>query len=500
MKLKQLTIALITVSIALVFGPQAARAASLTTLADGLNNARGLSFDSDGNAYIGETGLGGDGVCQPSPSTQFELICSGNTGSVTKVTPDGTQSRVIDGTESLALQQTKEQGAGPQELNFDSSGNAYLLTGFAGNPANRDAELNALSTNIQFPSQQQQAAPPVAPDQVLGTTTLGKLYKTDLNTGSLTEVADLSKAELTSNPDGGDVISNPYDFVIKDNTAYIGDGGANVIWNVNLDSGETKATKIPGQTLENPEFPPNVSIPGAGQEQPPAGQQGQDAIPGVPAEQEASGPPAGQIPSQVDIQSVVTGVDIGPDGAVYAGELTGFPYPEGKAKVWRIGENGEPEVFAEGFTQITDIKFDRDGNLLVLQFADEAQWKGGGQSLQDLPGSLIKLAPDGTRTTLVAAGEGLASAAGLNIGPDGEIYVVNNGVGPGTGELVRVDGVGSAAAVPEPSSILGLLLFGVMGGGTWFKRKQQQDREANALRASFSNAPEPAQTLSQSSI
>lgn len=473
MKLKQLTITLITVCLTIVFGPQAVRAASLTTLADGLNNARGLSFDSEGNAYIGETGLGGDGVCQPSPSTQFELICSGNTGSVTKVTPDGQQSRVIDGTESLALQQTKEQGAGPQELQFDSSGTAYLLTGFAGNPANRDTELNALATNTQFPPQQQQAAPPVAPDQVLGTTTLGKLYEADLNTGNLTEVADLSKSELLTNPDGGDVISNPYDFVIKDNTAYIGDGGANVVWNVNLDTGETTATKIPGQTVENPEFPPNAPIPGAGQEQPPAGQQGQDALPGVPAEQEASGPPAGSVPNQIDIQSVVTGVEIGPDGAVYAGELTGFPYPEGKAKVWRIGENGEPEVFADGFTQITDIKFDKDGNLLVLQFADEAQWKGGGQSLQDLPGSLIQLAPDGTRTTLVTAGEGLESATGLNIGPDGQIYIVNNGVGPGTGELVRVDGV-STAAVPEPSSILGLVVFGAIGGGTWLKRKRNQ--------------------------
>jgi sugar lactone lactonase YvrE len=150
----------------------------------------------------------------------------------------------------------------------------------------------------------------------------------------------------------------------------------------------------------------------------------------------------------------------------------GFPYPEGNARIFRIGEDGNPEVFLDGFTQITDLTFDKEGNLLVLQFSDESQLTGG--DLGSLPGSLIRVAPDGTRTTLVAAGEGLESAYGVVVGPDGQIYVTNRGVGPEAGSVVRVDGIEGAAAVPEPSSILGLVVFGAMGGGAWLKRKRNQ--------------------------
>ena len=82
------------------------------------------------------------------------------------------------------------------------------------------------------------------------------------------------------------------------------------------------------------------------------------------------------------------------------------------------------------------MKFDADGNLYVLQFSDQSQWKG---EESKLPGSLIKVAPDGTRTTVVAAGEGLESADGLAISPDNQIYVVNHGIGPGNGQILRID-------------------------------------------------------------
>jgi len=478
MKLKQLTITLITVCIAIVFGPQAARAVSLTPIAEGFDNARGLTYGPDGNLYLGETGSGGDGACQPSPSTGFQDICAGNTGAIARINPESGQTdNVVSNFDSLALQPSGYEGAGPQQLSFDSSGSAYFISGYAGNPANRDTELNALSANVQYPPEQQVVSPPLPADQVLNTPELGKLYKIDLGTGNYTAIADLSKEELVNNPDGGDVISNPYSLEIKGDTAYVGDGGANVVWNVKLDGSNVTPIAIPRRTVENPEFPP----PEPGTEAPPAGQaegeptaaagqggqtppEGQEAPPGINL-------PPGVDPSKLDLQAVPTGITEGPDGAIYVSEYSGFPFPEGKARVWRIGEDGQPQVFADGFTQTTDIKFDKDGNLLVLQFADESQWKGADEAA--LPGSLIKVAPDGTRTTLVAAGEGLESATGLEIGPNGEIYVVNNGVGPGNGEVVRVDDI-QAAAVPEPSSILGLIVFGAMGGGAWLKRKRNQ--------------------------
>ena len=140
--------------------------------------------------------------------------------------------------------------------------------------------------------------------------------------------------------------------------------------------------------------------------------------------------------------------------------------PEGQARIFRIGEDNQPQVFAEGFTHITDLTFDKNGNLLVLQFSDQAQWKG---DLQNLPGSLIQLAPDGTRTTLVAAGQGLASADGITIGPDNQIYVTTRGVGPNLGQIVRVE----RTRIPEPSSMVGLLVVGAIGGSAMLKRKHR---------------------------
>ncbi|WP_413166931.1 PEP-CTERM sorting domain-containing protein [Capilliphycus salinus ALCB114379] len=95
------------------------------------------------------------------------------------------------------------------------------------------------------------------------------------------------------------------------------------------------------------------------------------------------------------------------------------------------------------------------GNLYALQFADEAQWKNSVEgSLKNLPASVIKITPDGDRTTI--AFDGIFSATGLQVGPDGGIYVANNAIGT-NGSVIRLD---DAKSVPEPATILGLLFFG----------------------------------------
>jgi hypothetical protein len=455
MNLKQLTLSLITFSIALVLGPKAAEAATLTTIVDGISNARGASFGPDGTLYVGEPGIGGNGNCQPSPSTLFQPICAGNTGSVVKVTPDGRTERIFQNFQSLAEQPSGNQGAGPQELLFDSSGDAYLLTGFAGYPGNRDLELNTLGQNYELPPGQLETFPPSSPDEVLNTPNLAKLFQVDLETEELTEIFDFGRYEIMNNPDGGDVVTNPYDFAIGGDTAYVIDGGGNTAYKVNLDGSGVEAIPLPKKLINNPVFPPlppGAAIPPGLVEIPPEGQ---------PTE-------PGGLPTQALVQSVPTGGTVGPDGALYVGEYLGFPYPPGEARIFRIGEDNQPEVFLEGFTNITDLTFDEDGNLLVLQFSDVPQFAG---DLTSLPGSLIQVAPDGTRTTLVAAGEGLESADGVVVGPDGEIYVTNRGVGPNRGSVVRVDDIAEVASVPEPASAIALIVAGVLGATT-VKRKK----------------------------
>jgi hypothetical protein len=54
------------------------------------------------------------------------------------------------------------------------------------------------------------------------------------------------------------------------------------------------------------------------------------------------------------MQAVPTSVVKGPDGAYYVGQLTGFPFPVGGANVFRVVPGHDPEVFAGGFTYITN--------------------------------------------------------------------------------------------------------------------------------------------------
>jgi len=437
---------------AAVVGVPAAQAVSLTTIVEGISNARGVSFGPDGTMYVAEPGVGGDGACQPSPSTLFQPICAGNTGSIVRVKTDGQTDRIFTGFQSLAEQPSGNQAAGPADLQFDSSGNAYLLTGYAGYPGNRDLETIELGRNYELPPQQLAVFPPSAPEDVLNTSNLAKLFKADLNTGGLTEIFDFAKYEIVNNPDGGDQVTNPYDLTISGDTAYVIDGGGNTTYSVKLDGSEAKATALPLNIITNPQLP----------ELPP----GQELPPGLInfLEPDENGDP------RISIQSVPTGGAIGPDGALYVGEYSGFPYPQDKARIFRIGEDGVPTVFAEDFNAITELTFDKEGNLLVLQFSDISQI--GSPDITNLPGSLIKLGTDGTRTTLVEAGEGLESADGLTIGPDNQIYVTTRGVGPGNGSVVRVNT--GAEPVPEPASVLGILALSAAGIGSKFKGKLKQ--------------------------
>lgn len=134
-------------------------------------------------------------------------------------------------------------------------------------------------------------------------------------------------------------------------------------------------------------------------------------------------------------QAVPTGVTQGPDGALYVGQLTGFPFPLGAANVYRVPANGgTPQVFASGFTKIIDLAFAPDGSLYVLQISST-----GGAPPQGGTGSLIRGSADGTtKTTIVGPNSGLVAPGGIAIDRDGTIYVTNFSVSPGTGTVVRV--------------------------------------------------------------
>ncbi len=133
----------------------------------------------------------------------------------------------------------------------------------------------------------------------------------------------------------------------------------------------------------------------------------------------------------VPMETVPTSIAQGPDGSLYVGELTGFPFPVGGARVYRVPANGgTPVVVAEGFTNIIDIAIGADGAAYVLEHDANSLLAPGNV------GRLTKIGPFGSRTEL-AAGQ-LFAPGKMAIGPDNAIYVTVNASSAGIGGVLRI--------------------------------------------------------------
>ena len=108
------------------------------------------------------------------------------------------------------------------------------------------------------------------------------------------------------------------------------------------------------------------------------------------------------------VEAVPTAVARGPDGALYVGQLTGFPFAPGVANIYRVVPGQDPVVHCTGFKAIMDLAFGSDGSLYVVENATGGVPPFG---LFFLPntGRLSRVAPDCTVTPLL---EGLESADG----------------------------------------------------------------------------------------
>ena len=210
---------------------------------------------------------------------------------------------------------------------------------------------------------------------------------------------DLGDYETAANPAEDEIDSNPYGILQLSGKQIVADAGANALNQIAANGKVSTLAVFPNRMVDAPPFlglPPGTQIP-------------MDAVP--------------------------TTVAVGPDGNFYVGQLTGFPFPVGGANVYRVpAKGGTPEVFASGFTHIIDIAFGNDGSLYVLEIAKNGLLAAFGSN--DWTGSLIKVAKDGTKTEI--ASEGLFAPGGLVIGSHGAIYVTNNSISGGKGELVKI--------------------------------------------------------------
>jgi hypothetical protein len=86
-------------------------------------------------------------------------------------------------------------------------------------------------------------------------------------------------------------------------------------------------------------------------------------------------------------QAVPTSLALGPDGAVYLGELA-LGAGKGKARVVKVPLDGTPQsVYADGFSTITGLDFGPDGSLYVTELStNPAKLSPGGAIVRLRPG------------------------------------------------------------------------------------------------------------------
>ncbi len=125
--------------------------------------------------------------------------------------------------------------------------------------------------------------------------------------------------------------------------------------------------------------------------------------------------PGQTTPVPVQAQPVPDSVAIGPDGALYVGELGGFPFNTGSSSVYRVVPGHAPTVVASGFTAISDVKFDPTGRLLVLEIDQAGLLDPAAEEGLPTPGALIGVHRNGTKSTLLSTG--LEFPTGLAVDP-----------------------------------------------------------------------------------
>jgi len=367
------------------------QAEGVQSIATGLNEPKKLTVAPDGSLLVA---LSGDGT--PSSNcvgSGEEQKCLNQSGAIDRITPSGEVTTALGGLPSIS----EAGGAtGPAEARYVHGA------------------LEVLSQTELSPTTHEQ---PFGPEGAL----LGDLVRFSFG-GSPKIQASFGPFEAANNPDKGAgtavelgtepaIDSDPYSFVPYHGGFAVADAAGNDLLFVSR-SGAISVLAVFPPIPET--FPPGTLGPTQ-----------TEAIKGM-------------------AQAVPDSVAVGPDGALYVGELGGAPFEVGTSDVYRVVPGHAPTVFASGFTAIGDIGFDSAGRLLVLEIDQQGLNDAfAAKATPPAPGAIIGVHRDGSHQLL--ASTGLEFPTGLAVGPADSVYVSNWGVlpatgGPGglSGQVVRV--------------------------------------------------------------
>ncbi len=391
-----------------VAAPASAKSVDVDVIAKGLNNPRHVAVSPGGDVYVAEAGRGGDHATSRSCFDSAEgFACTGATGAVTRISRGHghgghhghrghrrghhgrrgrhgdrfRQERIARGLASFAPV-SGGSAIGPHGI-FVSGGDVFVTNGGPTGPTRGEPPVVVLRDPTLV------AEEPIS--ALYGT--LLKLRKH----GRTQQVADLWRFERDVNPDAGVgnplVDSNPVDVLVDRGRFIVADAGGNTI---------LRASKR--GAIEAVSVFPNVDTPGPGG-------------------------------ATIPMQAVPTGVVAGRDGAYYVSQLTGFPFPVGGARIFRVDpRTGAYTTYATGFTNAMDLAFGRDGTLYVLEI-DHDSLLGGSKD-----GGVWAVPRGGGTPRQIALPAGtLTEPGGIAVGHDGDLFVSNHSREAGTGEVLRID-------------------------------------------------------------
>jgi len=339
-----------------------AQSGALTVVASGLTNPRGVTWAADGTLYVAQAGKGGEMLGTPALAPPLSPARGGPSASIVRI-ENGCPVLVAGDLPSVATAVGEVLGAEDVAI---LGGELYAAVDGGG-----EAHGNAAQPS--------------------------GVYRV-LQNGTSELVADLSAW----------VRDNPTQFVPPDydpdaaGFSLVADEAAGALWVVNPNSGEI------------------ISVT-----------------------------PAGAITRIADLSvghPVPTGLAVDPNGGIYIGNLTGVPYPDAAAHVIHVAPDGTVTEVWKGLTAVTDVAVGPDGAL----YAAEMSTNNTEAPPFAVPGSgriVRQTGPD----SMEEVATGLMFPVSISFGADGALYVSMPAFGADNGEgvIARLD-VAAASAEATP--------------------------------------------------